>query len=265
MPNASAHEQSNLVKALLLGDSATGKTTALWSLVDAGYKLRVYDFDNLLASLIAKIKRDTPTQLNQLEFMSFRDTFKTTPNGPICAAPRAYIDFLKALDEWEDGSIPSEWGPDFICVIDSFTSLSRSAQLWGRAIQGGGTFAEGVPMKGFDGRAAFYTSQQSLMNVVAMLTAASFNTNVIVIAHLKYLERDGVTKGYPLSIGQAISPEIPTYFPTVMLAERSSDDIRTLRTASTRMIDLKNPKSFEIAPQMPLETGLAEFFKASRE
>src|SRR5580765_3159868 len=125
MPSATAHSASKLVKALFLGDYATGKTTALWSLVEAGYKLRVYDFDNLLASLVAKIKRDCPDKLDSLEYMPFRDHFKSTPNGPICARPQAYTDFLKALDEWEDGSTPEEWGPEHVVVIDSGTTLAQ--------------------------------------------------------------------------------------------------------------------------------------------
>ena len=49
-----------ITKCILLGDSGTGKTGALASLVKAGYKLRVLDLDNKLASGILPqvIKRE---------------------------------------------------------------------------------------------------------------------------------------------------------------------------------------------------------------
>lgn len=262
MPKASEHLQSILTKLLYIGDSGTGKTTSLFQLLDT-YQLRVYDFDNLLAPLIAMIKRECPQYLDRLEFMSFRDSFKSSPNGPICSNPTAYINFLKALDEWEDGSSPREWGSDIVCVVDSWTTACRSAYFWARALQGGGSFAEGVPLKGFSPQATYHTAQQSVMNVVADLTSEGFNANLIVVAHIKYIERDGVTKGYPVAVGTAISPEIPTYFPSVALASRAGGK-RIIRTASTAMIDLKDPHSFDLQEELPMESGLATIFAKAR-
>ena len=261
MPPATEHTQSKLVKVLYMGESGTGKTSSLCSLLKAGYTLRIFDFDNLLAPLIALARREG-APLERLLFMPFRDKMTTTVAGPICASPQAFIASLRALDEWEDGSTPSDWGEDTIAVFDSLTTWARAASFWARGMQGAATFAEGVPMKGFDARQGFYTGQQALMNVISMLTAESFNTNVIVVAHLKYLERDGVTKGFPVALGSAISPEIPAYFPSVILAQRVGER-RTIRTASTTMIDLKNPKSFDMLPEFDMDSGLAEFFKSS--
>lgn len=87
-----------------------------------------------------------------------------------------------------------------------------------------------------------------------MLTSESFHTNVLVICHIKYMERDGVTKGYPLSLGNAISPEIPSYFPCVTLATRGNNS-RVLRTRSTSMVDLKDPRAFDekFATELPMD------------
>ena len=69
------------------------------------------------------------------------------------------------------------------------------------------------------------------------------------------MEQGGVTKGFPLSIGTAISPEIPTYFPSVTLATKDNSGKRILRTRSTQMIDLKDPKSFDdkFASELPMD------------
>ena len=262
MTSAANYSQSALVKALYMGDSATGKTTSLCSLVAAGYKLRIYDFDILQQPLINKIKRDCPDKLPNVEIMSFRDRITTTDLGAVCANPQAYIKAAKAFDRWEDGTTPEEWGPDHIVVIDSLTTWARTAWFWARGVQGGATFAEGVSLKGFRPEAAYHTGQQGIMNLISLLTAEAFNAHVIVIAHLKYMERDGLTKGFPVALGSAISPEIPTYFPTVILAQRIGDR-RTIRTASTSMIDLKNPNSFDTMPEYDMDTGLADFFKDS--
>ena len=66
MPNLSKHQSSEFTKLLLMGDSKSGKTGALASLVLAGYKLRILDFDNgleiyWLPSSAAKSHRSSRT------------------------------------------------------------------------------------------------------------------------------------------------------------------------------------------------------------
>lgn len=262
MPKASEHSSSSIQKLLYIGDSGTGKTTSLFSLLQAGYKLRIYDFDNLLSPLISITRGKAPELLDNIEFMSFRDEITTTAQGPIVPSPKAFTDGLKAFNKWEDGTIPKEWGADYIVVVDSLTTLSRAGYFWGRGMQGGNTFAEGVPMKGYDGRATYHTAQQAVMNVIAYLTSDWFRCNVIVIAHIKYYEQDGATKGFPVTVGTAIGPEVPTYFPTIALATKNGAR-RVIRTRSTNMIDLKNPRSFDkdFAEELPMDTGLAEYFE----
>jgi hypothetical protein len=196
--------------------------------------------------------------------MSFRDRIKATPLGPIIdGQPKAFIESLQAFDKWEDGSDPSKWGPRHIAVVDSHTTQARAAYFWARGMQGAAGLPEGISSKGIEPRAIFFTAQQAVMNTIALLTGEQFNTNVIVIAHVKYLEHSGNTKGFPLSVGTAISPEIPTYFPSVALATKSASGNRVIRTRSTLMIDLKDPKTFDptYADELPMDTGLAEIFK----
>ena len=263
MPSAADHKSSAFVKLLYIGDSGTGKTTSLTSLVEAGYHLRVLDFDNLLDPLIQMVRRKSTNYLSAIHYMTFRDKFRTTPNGPIIdGVPTAYINSMKAIDKWEDGSVPGEWGSKRILVIDSLTTMSRSAYWWAKGLLGAHTFAEGVPIKGVRPEQFYHAAQQALMNTIAYVTAESLATNVIVIAHVKYIERDGQTKGFPVAVGNAISPEIPSYFPSVALATKSGTK-RTIRTRSTNMIDLKNPRAFDMAEEFDMEDGLARFFKAA--
>src|SRR5215472_18461823 len=56
MPKATDYEASAVKKLLYIGDSGGGKTTSLFSLLKAGYKLRIYDYDQLLAPLVTYTK-----------------------------------------------------------------------------------------------------------------------------------------------------------------------------------------------------------------
>jgi hypothetical protein len=264
MPKASEHSSRTIQKRLIIGDSGAGKTSSLASLVKAGYKLRIYDFDNLLDPLMNNIKRVCPDKLDNVEFMSFRDKLKATPLGPVVAGtPTAFVDSLKALDKWEDGSRPSEWGSEYVAVIDSHTLQAQAAYLWARGLQGASGIPEGVATRGVDPRNIFFTAQRAVMNCISMLTSPDFNANVLVLAHVKYMEHDGVTKGFPNSIGAAISPEIPSYFSSVTLATKNESGQRVLRTRSTRMIDLKDSRAFDpaFATELPMDTGLATLFQ----
>jgi len=78
---------------------------------------------------------------------------------------------------------------------------------------------------------------------------------------------DGSQKGYPTSIGNALSPKIPAYFNNVVLCETQGFGAslkRILRVQSTAMVDTKSPASFRLPGTLPIESGLADFFKANK-
>jgi hypothetical protein len=270
MPKASDHLATGLRKMLYIGDSGTGKTTSLISLVKAGYILRIFDFDNLLDPLLILCRRECPEQLDNIEFMSFRDKMKMTEQGPIVEGmPKGIYQLPKSpvqmggrhqpvnrvdLQARSCGGQPYDPVAGCLLLGQGYARHQRPS----RGIQLKGSSGN----RGVDGRQVFYTAQQGLMNTVAHLTGADFNTNLIVIAHVKYLEQDGQTKGFPISIGTAIAPEIPTYFPLISLATKKGET-RIIRTRSTNMIDLKDPKAFDpaYASEMPMDRGLAEIFK----
>ena len=265
MPALSQHQSNVFTKMLIMGDSGTGKSGALASLVKAGYKLRILDFDNGLDVLKQFVYKDCPENIDNVEYRTLQDKLKATPLGSVIdGAPKAFPTALKMLDRWKyddvDLGVPAEWGPDCILVIDSLTFASKAAF----------DFREGLVIKGhsgkYDERMVYFDAQMAIEKVLATLKGENFRTNVIVIAHVKYIEReDGTRKGYPTSVGSALSPNIPTYFNTVALCETKAGGKRTIQTVATAMIDLKNPKPFAMAPSYPIETGLADFFAVLRE
>lgn len=257
---ASQRPANKFVKLLYIGDSSTGKTGSLVSLVKAGYSLRVLDMDNGIDTLLAYTRRECPDKIDAIDVLSFRDKMKVDRmNGMILdGQPKAYTQALAAMNKWDDESVPSQWGDKTIFVLDSLTALSRAAFYW----------AQGMNPSSKDPRQWYSAAQDSIKRVLELLTSPDFGTNVIIISHVQLVEMpDGRMKGYATSIGKAMGPEIPKYFNTLILAESrgAGENVkRTIQTMPTSLIDLKvaaptMPKS------LPLETGMADIFKLLQE
>ena len=263
MPNLSQHQSGEYTKLLLIGDSKSGKTGALASLVK-NYSLRILDFDNGLDALAQIVRRDNPTLIDKIEFRTLRDKMRASPTGPIVdGTATAFIEGIKMLDHWKYGNVdlgsPATWGKEFIFVLDSLTFFSDAAFH----------FREPLVPRSRDGkydvRAVYKDAQDAVESVLALLTSESFRTNVIVISHVRYVDNpDGTKKGYPTAVGAALSPQIPRYFNSVALAQTGPGGKRQIQTAATAMIDLANPASFKMLPVLPIETGLATFFETLR-
>ena len=270
MPSLSAHQSNNFTKLLLLGDAKSGKTGSLVSLVKAGYKLRILDLDNLLDILKYKIIELCPEHLDSVEFRSVRDKYKASDNGTVVdGKPKAWTESLKLLNRWKytdetsgqeiDYGNPAEWGADTILVIDSLSRWCDAAY----------DFHESIVPKGksgdYDGRAVYGNAQDDVEKQLAMLTSNTVKTNVIVIAHGTYMDMpDGTKKIYPQGVGQKLSPKIPQYFPNYIRYKNRAGK-RTIQLESDAMIDLANTRPNALNKELPIETGLADFFQALRD
>jgi hypothetical protein len=250
MPTLDKLTASPVIKLLLIGDSGSGKTGSIASLVKAGYKVRLLDMDNGWESLATAVRRECPDKLSSVEVESFRDKYKPSIAGPILdGVPSAFTGAIALLDKW-GGTSPSTWGTDYIFVLDSLTFFSDAAFNWARAMNPGAK----------DPRQIYGAAQDAIEHVLALLTGPSFNTNVIVTSHIKYMDMpDGTKRGYPTAVGQALSPTIPRYFNSVAACATQPGGKRTIQTVSSALIDLKNPAGFNGA--LPIETGLATFFE----
>jgi hypothetical protein len=172
------------------------------------------------------------------------------------------------LDRWkytaDDGGeidlgSPGEWGPRCILVIDTLTFLSDSAYDYREAL------ARGAAGNKYDKRAVYKDAQDAIEGILAGTTSPNFRTNVIVNSHIKYIDNaDGTRKGFPTSVGSALSPIIPRYFNTVALCATKGGGRRIIKTISTAEIDLKNPKPFDVAAEYDISEGLGKIFEALR-
>src|SRR5712672_869854 len=254
MPSLANHQSNLYTKILFLGDSKSGKTTALWSLVKAGYKLRILDFDNLLDSLKEKLLVECPKQLDNVEFRTLRDKYKMGPNGVVIdGAPKAAMNAMKMLNHWKYDEVdlgdPAEWGEDCILVIDS---LSRLCDV----VYDHHVFLAGPKA---DGRAVYKNAQDAVGMILADLTSDTFQTNLIVICHGQFMDQaDGTSKIFP----QGVGPKIPQYFP-VYIRLKNLAGKRTLQLESDVMIDLAMPSKMQ-SKSLPADDGLAVIFQTLR-
>ncbi len=270
MPSLSAHQSNSFTKLLLLGDAKSGKTGSLVSLVKAGYRLRILDLDNLLDILKYKIIEECPDKLDNVEFRSVRDKYKPGPGGTmIDGKPKAWTDSLKLLNQWKytdeasgeeiDYGSPADWGADTILVIDSLSRWCDAAYDFHEAIIPRGKSGD------YDGRAVYGNAQDDVEKQIAMLMSNTIRTNVIVIAHGTYMDLpDGTKKIFPQGVGQKLSPKIPQYFPNYVRYKNKSGK-RTIQLESDAMIDLANTRPNALNKELPIETGLADFFAALRD
>lgn len=259
MPSLAEHQSSEFTKLIYLGDSGTGKTGSLASLVCAGYQLRILDLDNGLDSLATYVRATCPAKAEAVSFITVRDGITPGTSGPKIS-PRAFVEGTKLMAQWEDGSIPAEWGANTIFVLDSLSAYGRAAYAWAR----------GLNPSAKDPRQWYHAAQQGVEDVIALLTSEAFRANVIIITHINYKEvMEGETKGYANVIGTAMGPVIPRYFNTMIAAEKTvsgKNVARTIKVRPTYTLDLKAPIEPNDLPDtpFPIDSGMAQIFRLLR-
>lgn len=252
MPTLDEHQSDQFTKLIYIGDSSTGKTGSLVSLLSAGYKFKILDMDNGLETL-KTYARMAQADLSLVEFETYRDSYRSTSAGPLIkGAPKAFTNAMQKMTEWSELE-----DSNCIFVLDSLSAFGRAAWEWAR----------GMNPTAKDPRQWYFAAQQAVESCIALLTGDGFKLNVILISHVNYKEvTEGVHKGHVNAIGSALGPIIPRYFNTLLLAETQGagrNVKRKIKTLPTGVIDLKIP-SPQAEAEYPLETGLADIFKLLR-
>lgn len=269
MPKLSEYDENKFIKMLLIGDSGNGKTGALASIVNAGFKLFVLDFDNGLEPLQQFVDKD---KQENLIYEPLHDELhavggKMLPKG----TPRAFAKSLDLLTKWktEDGDFgsPSKFGRDTFVVIDSLTHMCNAALRYVQVLNnnGGGKITQ--PEWG--------EAQRLVEGVLSLLYSTNFQTNVVITAHIAYVQSadqqddkgnpDGEIRGLPMALGQKLPPKIPSYFNHMLLMEKRGSGIATKRYLTTTpngVISTKSPVE-GIPRELPIETGLATYIKTA--
>lgn len=268
------HHSSAITKVLLIGDSGSGKTGSLASLVQAGYSLRILDFDNgtdILKNLLS------PDLQKKVDVEIFTDDYRIGQNNALIPkSASAWPKAIKCLSDWPGLGPIEKWTSSDVLVLDSLNFAGKAAL---RFIQQLNSHL-GSPPNWDDYREA----QRLVENLTAMLYSTAIKCNVVCLSHIREIGKKedilsdnnkvrsiivaGSEKGFPeTGTGQALSPTIGRYFNAVLMADivgQGAGVRRLIRTQPHLNIGLKNSAPGRVKPEYPLANGLAEYFSAVR-
>lgn len=273
MPSLGDPTTAPLVKGMLIGDSKAGKTSALVSLVRAGYRLGILDMDNKInpSYFSELLRKENIGGGGQVTYVQHRDRYVTTGAGTAPKLPAtAFLEACRSCDKWEDGSKPKEWGPRAILVVDTLNLLSQAAF----------NQAYGLNPEARDGRQWYAAAGKMVEGFLANLWDSEFATNVLVLSHVTDIELEteivkdkqgniqrqakpgSPVKGFPTSIGQALSKHVAKYTNELWCLETTGappNIRRVIRTSSTGRMDL-GTAALDLPKELPADTGLATIF-----
>lgn len=252
------HASGSLVKALVFGNSGSGKTGLLATLAAAGYRLFVYDFDDGL-----DILRDAtvlkPEFRKNVHYKTYKDNALAVGNALIPQAT-AWKAFVKDLSEWKEGGVSlgnfRSWGPKDVLVIDSITFLSDAA--FNEALGIGGRLASRPQIQDYG------AAMDSIQGVFELLYSPHCQCNVLCTSHLQFAADDtsgGARKAMVSVLGNKLAPKIPRYFNNMVLLKKSFEQnkvVRKLYTQGDMTVDLKVSKPGTVPAVM--EPDLAKLF-----
>lgn len=249
MPTLENYKAEKPIKMLVIGDSGTGKTGALASLANAGYHLHILDYDNGLDILSTTVK---PEFLANVEYETLTEKKKSV-NGRIIpeGMPKAFTRGLALLTEWGN----KYTSLNDVIVIDSLTFMSDAALEHVQA--GAGHLGKNPEIQEWG------LAMNLIEDMLSILYSEDIKCNVIINSHVKYLEDEGTKtiKAQVNTLGSKLPPKVGRYFNHMILATMEGSK-RIFRTKASMTMGLKSPNPEKVADKYPVETGLAEYFKA---
>lgn len=243
------HRVSSVTRLILVGDSGAGKTSALASIANGGYNLRVIDADGQLDPLAGWLTKEG---LKRTSYITIKDDIK-----PPAKAWKRFRQIINKgwVDGKEDLGKVQDWTDKDVLAIDSATFLGMLAKNEALSING----------RPLDSQLTMTEWGEAVRMMKAQLdyliNPLYFSCNLVVTAIPIGVENDiGITKHYPSCVTRNFSKEVPTYFNNVIQIKSKRDGSKVLRTVSDTFIELKTsiPNIFE----KEIEPDLAAFMHA---
>lgn len=259
------------LKALLQGDPGTAKTGSLASLVGAGYRVILADFDGNPEPLLAHVPAD---KRGNVLVVPFADTLSVDSEGAISrsgsSACRAFTRFL-SRGTAETGP-PKEWGRETVLVLDSLSAFADSAERLALELNRGVT-RDGAHIGVLAGE---------IETALSLMMGRQLQCHRVVVAHLKLIaprpessygtETDlqkqikreiaalQETAYFPNIPGMAVARTLARFFNTALLFETDRKGRRVIRTTPVTGYTIKCP--VPVADPLPIETGMLTLMQA---
>lgn len=252
------------MRLLCIGNNGSGKTGSLISLAEAGYNIKIQDYDGKGTEIIANMLADRPDILARFDVEQYHDEYFMNPGKRMVPKPSAFAKAINDLVKWPtDGLSPKEWGTDTILVVDSLTFQGKAAMNYVMGMKGKFTSAD---PKDFHPSQPDWGDAMGLQeNLLAML--GSLKCHVIVMAHVTFVTADGELsqKGFPSALGNKLPPKIGSYFNSTLYYSSEgvgNNKTRRILTKSTTLVDTKTSAPGKVKDSYPIESGLREYFEA---
>lgn len=254
MPSLANHPSTEIVKMLVVGDSGVGKTGGLASLVDAGYKLRVIDFEAGLDPLAGFVKKRE--LLDNVSYHTLKDEYKISGSTVALSKAPSFQRAMSLLNKWEtdDGDLGSvsSWGPDTVLVIDALSSMGRASL--NMVLQANGQLMKPPELQHWG------MAMDNIEKVLGNLTNPKMvPCHVIVLTHVTAQEQEGggLVKLYPEALGTKLNPKVGRYFNNLLSLSITAGE-KTYKTQKDGMLACKTSRP--VKDKYPLATGMADLF-----
>jgi hypothetical protein len=277
---------------LISGFPGSGKTGALASLANAGFKLRILDYDGNPEPLFQYVY---PDKLKNIDIVTLEDPIGV--NGQFVGVkgiPTAFLRGVQLMDRWRyqdesgepdakgvkwvDLGSSKDWGLDTIVVLDGITGMGAASMARAVAMTNKTLMTVSRPVWGL--------AMQEQMNFLKRLTSAQTKHHVIVLSHLKMIgpkeinqDDDSITREikernvdliptrfHPSGLGRELPPNIAGEFPIAITLEVKAKGTKVKRFFSYQPkeeMDLKLPiKDFAALGELGPRTGLLTIFQA---
>jgi len=248
------HISSKRTKLLLVGDPGAGKTSVLATLPNAGYNLRIIDFDAGLDVLSDYLTEEGAERTSYVTLTDdvVKDKLKSSAFN---AAKEIIYGGWVGKRCGEDLGMIEDWGEEDILVLDGGTFMAEAAKRSVLSLKNRDVTDQLEPRD-------WYTAQRRVANLIARIMSQQIKCNVILTTHKVIMEDDaGVEKFYPNMCGRGLSTTIGGYFNNIFQIKpkrKGADIFRVIRTTSDSRIDLKSTRPKRLDAEM--EPDLAKIF-----
>ncbi len=233
------------IKLLLAGESGSGKSASMASLLNEGYNVLCFNFDNN-TRIVHELVPAAGERLVDVPYNVTND---------VGGKNMAYVDFVGHLKTGirvgerlvKVQSLDQSW----VIVFDTLTYMSECVL---RHVLGANKIVRD-DAQGFN-EAYWGRAQQIVHSLINYMTGPAIGAHVIFNAHTEWRQlEDGKKRYVPIVLGSALSPIIGRNFTDVWRIGIKIDGSRVVSTQTNLEMNLKCSSPLKLKAEEPLDLG----------